>query len=96
LDKEPEKRIKLSALKKRLQDNITVADYTQNGLKEIILSLNTTPEGENTEQIVRDTVRQLIDSTQTKISILGRGLSTGAELEYADSETIKNALGNRR
>ena len=26
---------------------------------------------------------------------LGRGLSTGSELEYADPETIKSALNNR-
>ena len=32
----------------------------------------------------------------TVVTILGRGLSTGAELEYADGETIKNALRNRR
>lgn len=97
LDKEPEKQIKLSALKKRLQDDKTKADKPgESKIKEIILSLNTTPEGENTEQIVRNALKQLIDPAQIKISILGRGLSTGAELEYADSETIKNALGNRK
>jgi len=31
-----------------------------------------------------------------KIVSLGRGLSTGTELEYSDSETIKNALLNRQ
>jgi recombinational DNA repair protein RecR len=29
------------------------------------------------------------------MSALGRGLSTGTELEYSDSDTIKNALKNR-
>ena len=31
-----------------------------------------------------------------KISSLGRGLSTGTELEYSDNETLKNALKNRQ
>ncbi len=30
-----------------------------------------------------------------KLSTLGRGLSSGTELEYADIETIRNALQRR-
>jgi recombinational DNA repair protein RecR len=30
-----------------------------------------------------------------KISVLGRGISTGTELEYSDSDTLRNALENR-
>ena len=29
------------------------------------------------------------------LTSLGRGLSTGSELEYADEETLRNALKNR-
>ncbi len=86
LDKEPEKRIRLRALLERV---------TKHLLEEIILSLNTTPEGEHTTDIVRDALKNL-SLQSTKVTILGRGLSTGAELEYADSETIKNALSNRK
>ena len=86
LDKEPEKRIRLRALLERV---------TKQSLKEIILSLNTTPEGEHTTDIVRDALKNL-SLQSTKVTILGRGLSTGAELEYADSETIRNALSNRK
>jgi recombination protein RecR len=86
LDKEPEKRIRL----KKLLEYVTTKSF-----KEIILSLNTTPDGEHTATIVRDALKKIIDSNTTKITILGRGLSTGAELEYADSETIRNALKNR-
>ena len=91
LDKEPEKRIRLRALLERV---------TKQPLKEIILSLNTTPEGEHTTDIVKDALlkvtKNLSLSPSMKITILGRGLSTGAELEYADSETIRNALSNRK
>jgi recombination protein RecR len=64
-------------------------------LKEIILSLNTTPDGENTAEIIKDAISKIIDPTKIKITVLGRGLSTGSELEYADSETIRFAIKNR-
>ena len=44
-------------------------------------------------------LRELLSPLQKKYNFnivsLGRGLSTGTELEYSDSETIKNALKNR-
>lgn len=85
LDKEPEKRIRLAALLDRVK---------KNGIQEIILSLNATPEGENTADLVRQRLSAL--SPALSITVLGRGLSTGAELEYVDADTIKNALENRR
>ncbi|MFA6459282.1 MAG: toprim domain-containing protein [Candidatus Paceibacterota bacterium] len=94
MDKEPEKRIRL----KQLIGRITVSEESK-GLSEVILSLNTTPDGENTEEIVKRAIESELDmktgTAPIKVSVLGRGLSTGAELEYADQETIKNALKNR-
>ncbi|MFA6601386.1 MAG: toprim domain-containing protein [Candidatus Paceibacterota bacterium] len=91
LDKEPEKRIRL----KKLLEHVSGLADSNSALKEIILSLNTTPDGEHTTEIVREALGQIIKDKHIKISILGRGLSTGAELEYADGETIRNALRNR-
>jgi recombination protein RecR len=85
LDKEPDKRIRLKALLERVQKSEP---------KEVILSLNTTPDGEHTADIVKDALKAPL--YLGKVTILGRGLSTGAELEYADGETIKNALSNRK
>ena len=65
------------------------------GLKEIILAFAINPDGENTGRYVETLLRSLIDEYQIKVTHLGRGLSTGSELEYADPETIKNALKNR-
>ncbi len=62
------------------------------GLQEIILAFPANPEGDATAIQVRE---KLIDSKLT-ITSLGRGLSTGSELEYADPETIKSALDNRK
>lgn len=60
-------------------------------LKEIILGLSATTEGDHTREILAEKLRD----TGVTISSLGRGLSTGTELEYADPDTIQQALGNR-
>jgi len=65
------------------------------GLKEIILAFSVNPDGENTARYVADLLKDIAEKYHIKISMLGRGLSTGSELEYADPETIKNALKNR-
>lgn len=92
LDAEPEKRIRLGALTKRLQDDAV-------SIKEVILSMNATPEGENTAEIVRRAIEELSKRDllyKSIVTVLGRGLSTGAELEYVDADTIKSALSNRK
>ena len=60
--------------------------------KEIILALSANVEGENTARYIE----KILEPLKVKITHLGRGLSTGAELEYSDSETIKNALEGRK
>lgn len=96
LDKEPDKRIRL----RQLLERVSVEKDQGSVINEVILSLNTTPDGEHTADIVKDAVTKVLKNLtlpqSIKISILGRGLSTGAEVEYADSETIKNALSNRK
>ncbi len=66
----------------------------QNGLTEVVLALSATSEGEHTA----DRVRQLLAPYRDhlKVSQLGRGLATGSELEYADAETLRAALTNRK
>jgi len=68
----------------------------KDGLKEIILALSLNPQGEHTDMYLREMISPLEDKYKFKIVSLGRGLSTGTELEYSDSETIKNALMNRQ
>lgn len=67
----------------------------QEGLKEIILGFSVNPDGENTGRYIEALLREHITERGLKISHLGRGLSTGSELEYADPETIKSAFQNR-
>jgi len=67
----------------------------ENGLSEIIMGLSATAEGEQTKDHVMDIISPLL-TTDIKISLLGRGLATGTELEYSDQETLRNALSNRK
>lgn len=83
LEKEPEKRIRIKDLKARIAKD--------KNIKEIIFAMNANAEGENTA----DFIKQVIKKDGLEFSTLGRGLSTGAELEYADPETLKNALLHR-
>lgn len=90
LNKNPERIIRLNQLVKEISKRIS-----ENTLKEIILALNANPEGEHTTEIIKTTINQLISGKDIKISVLGRGLSTGTEIEYSDPETLKNAFLNR-
>lgn len=90
LEKEPEKRIRANPLVARVRKD------TESGiLKELILALSATSEGDATEQYLKELLAPLQEKQNFKISHLGRGLSTGTELEYSDSDTIRNALNNR-
>ncbi len=68
---------------------------TKNNLTEVVLALSLSPQGENTDMYLREIISPLQSKYNFRVVSLGRGLSTGTELEYSDSETIKNALQNR-
>ncbi len=70
----------------------TVKKRVHEGLKEIILAFPANPEGDATASRLRE---EMVD-IEISITTLGRGLSTGSELEYADPATIKSALDSRR
>jgi len=89
LEKNPERKIRSRELLK------AVEKMSKENLREIILAMNADPEGENTADFLHKLLEPLVKKHNIKISLLGRGLSTGAELEYADADTLKNALKNR-
>ena len=73
-----------------------VTERQSEGLSEIILAFSVNPDGENTIRFIRSQLSEVLhEGHSIAISELGRGLSTGSELEYADPETLKNALQNR-
>ncbi len=73
----------------------TVLKRASEGLSEIILGFSVNPDGENTARYVESILREYTTAHNITVTVLGRGLSTGSELEYADPETIKSALSNR-
>lgn len=85
LEKEPERKVRSQQLEVRVKEGI------KKGLKEIIIAMNANLDGENTTEYIKDKLKNF----QLQTSVLGRGLSTGAELEYADPETLKNAFLHR-
>lgn len=91
LHSEDSKKLRGGSLKATIEARLPT------GLSEIILAFAVNPDGENTSRFVESMITPLQSTTTTplRISQLGRGLSTGSELEYADPETIKNALRNR-
>ena len=64
--------------------------------KEIIFALSTDPEGEETVEYVSKELAPLVQNLGITVTRLGRGLSSGAEIEYADPDTLKSALSGRK
>lgn len=86
-------KLRTAALKATIEHRIS-----HQGLTEIVLAFAVNPDGENTARYITSILEPLITTATPapRISQLGRGLSTGSELEYADPETIRNALKNRQ
>lgn len=64
-------------------------------LSEVVIATSATTEGDHTAFIVKKLLEKN-EGKKFKVSTLGRGLSTGTELEYSDSDTLKNALEGRK
>ncbi len=64
----------------------------QNNIKEVILALSTTMDGETTNFFI---YKKLID-LNIKITTISRGVSIGDDLEYTDEITLGRSLINRQ
>lgn len=89
LDKKERNHLRGNGLKHIVGERLT------QDLEEIVLAFAVNPDGENTGRYVENLLAETLADSAVKLSYLGRGLSTGSELEYADPDTIKNALTNR-
>ena len=61
-------------------------------ISEVILATNTSLEGEATALYIQ----QVLSGQKIEISRIGRGLPTGVEIEYADDQTLMQALSTRK
>ena len=87
----------VSTLKKANIEKLRVKELAERvkahpEIKEIIIATNPTTEGEATALYLE----RLLKPLNKKITRLGRGLPVGAELEYADEETLGSALEGRK
>ncbi len=62
------------------------------GVKEVILALSSTMEGDTTNFYI---FRKLAPFTDVKLTIIARGISVGDELEYTDEVTLGRSILNR-
>lgn len=82
-------------LKKGGVQNMRIAELKERAaqnIQELIIALNPTAEGESAALYVQ----RVLSPLGIKVTRIGRGLPVGAELEYADEETIKSALEGRK
>ena len=94
VEKNTNKFVRIDELKKRI--SLEKNKDENHKLREIILAFSLSPQGDHTDFYIRNEIRILTESFGIKISSLGKGLSTGTELEYSDNDTIRNALKNRQ
>lgn len=88
LGQDSRKRLRLNELL-----NLVSSEKT---LKEVVLGTSSTAEGDLTARYIEKILEPHIAKTGVKLTRLGRGLSTGIELEYSDAGTFKNAYLNRK
>lgn len=79
-------------------DSLIKRTEADDDIEEIILATNSGMEGEATAMYLK---RELVKINQGrnnsfKISRMGQGLPVGADLEYADEATLRQALEGRR
>jgi recombination protein RecR len=90
VEKNTKSRVRIEELKEKIKKE------TKHELREIILAFSLSPQGDHTDSYVREQLKDITQKSEIKISSMGKGLSTGTELEYSDNDTLKNALKNRQ
>ena len=75
-----------------LEIDSLVERVRQGGVKEVILALSSTMEGDTTNFYI---FRKLAPFTDVKLTIIARGISVGAESEYTDEVTLGRSILNR-
>ena len=76
-------------------NDLLIADIPERikkeGIKEVVLALSTTMEGDTTNFYIY----RKLEKMGVKLSVIARGISVGDELEYADEITLGRSIVNR-
>lgn len=65
-------------------------------VKELIVATNPNLEGEATAMYIREKVIEFGMQDMVRVSRIGRGLSTGSDIEFVDGQTLMKALESRK
>ena len=76
-----------------LKIDLLVENIARGRVKEVILAISTSVEGETTLFYIMNRLRAF---PEVKVTSIARGIGFGDELEYVDELTITHALANRR
>lgn len=74
-----------------LEIDSLVERVAQGSVKEVILALSSTMEGDTTNFFIS----RKLSSYSVKLSVIARGISVGDELEYTDEVTLGRSILNR-
>ena len=85
-----------SSIRVRELENLIQEKGQADDLSEIIFALAANPEGDRTADLIKEKIAPLQERFGFTISQLGRGFSTGTEVEYSDADTLASALQNRK
>ncbi len=77
-------KLNITSLKNRL---------TKNNIKEVIVAINSTVEGQTTAHYITQFIRSFADNII--ISFLANGIPMGGEMDYLDEGTLSIALNSR-
>lgn len=83
-------RDRIKKLHERVEARLT------DGNVEVVLALPATAEGDATAQYIERVLEEFVESKKIRMTRLARGLSSGADLSYADADTLKAAFTNRK
>ncbi len=74
-----------------LKIDLLLENIARGEIKEVILAIGTTVEGETTQFYIT----RRLEGTGVKVTTIARGIGFGDEIEYADELTIAHAIHNR-
>lgn len=74
-----------------IEINSLVKRVAQGNIKEVILALSSTMEGDTTNFYISRQLRNY----PVKVTVIARGISVGNELEYTDEVTLGRSIVNR-
>lgn len=75
-----------------IQSLVERVETSDSEIKEIILALSPTLEGDTTNFFIS----RKLQGSQVKLSIIARGIQSGSELEYTDEVTLGRAIIDRK